>query len=235
MINLKYIGEKNSYEIEFKKVNPHIVQVTGDFPVKTKGFICFRDDIEDDPWDYKNFKTVYRQIEEEGAVQFSDDGSVYVEPPKPEAIPEPEPYVPTLEEIKETKIAELNAAQQEVIQNGINVTLSDGSIEHFTLTANDQISLMGLQTMIESGEEQIPWHTSDQTQHCKYYSNADMALIVATAMQYVSYQVTYFRDLRIYINNLEDKEHIESAIYGMAIPEEYQSDILKDMMAAMEG
>ena len=233
MINLKYVGEKNSYEVEFKKLNSHIVQITGDFPVKTKGFVCFRDDIEDDPWDYKKYKTVYRKID--GGAQFSDDGSVYVEPPKPEPVPEPETYVPTLEEVKETKIAELNAAQQEVIQNGINVTLSDGNVEHFTLTANDQISLMGLQTMIASGAEQIPWHTSDQTEHCKYYSNADMTLIVTTAMQYVSYHVTYFRDLRIYINSLDDKELVESAAYGMAIPEEYQSDILRDMMAAMEG
>ena len=232
----KYVNEKTSYEVAFKRVNQHIVQITSvanDFPVKTKGFTCFRDGVEDDEWDYKRFKTVYRRIE--GGVQFSDDGSVYVEPPKLEPVPEPEPYVPTLEEIKGIKIAELNAMQQEVIQNGVNVPLSDGSIEHFTLTANDQISLMGLQTLIASGTEQIPWHTSDQTEHCKYYSNTDMALIVNTALQYVSYHVTYFRDLRIYINSLEEKEVIESAVYGMPIPEQFQSDILKDMNAAMEG
>ena len=200
--------------------------------MKSKGFTCFRDGVEDDEWDYKRFKTVYRRID--GGAQFSDDGSVYIEPSKPEPVPEPEPYVPALEEVRETKIAELNAAQQEVIQNGISVTLSDGNVEHFTLTANDQISLMGLQTMIASGAEQIPWHTSDQTEHCKYYSNTDMALIVNAAMQYVSYHVTYFRDLRIYINSLEEKEVIESVVYGMPIPEQFQSDILKDMNAAME-
>lgn len=233
MLNLKYVGEKNAYEIEFKKINPHIVQITGDFPVKTKGFVCFRDDMEEDSWDYKKYKTVCREIE--GGAQFSDDGSVYVAPPEPEPVPEPEPYVPTLDEMKEIKIAELNAEQQAIIQNGINVTLSDGSVEHFTLTANDQISLMGLQTLIASGEEQIPWHTSDQTEHCKYYSAADMTRIVNAAMQYVSYHVTYFRDLRIYINSLEEKEFVEQAAYGMLIPDEYQSDILKDMDAAMEG
>lgn len=233
MLNLKYVGEKNSYEVTFRKVNTHIVQVTGDFPVKPKGFICYRDEMEGDAWDYKRFKTIYRQID--GGAQFSDDGSVYAAPPEPEPILEPEPYVPTLEEIKEIKIAELNAAQQEVIRNGVNVTLSDGNIEHFTLTENDQISLMGLQTLIASGTEQIPWHTSDQSEHCKYYSNADMSLIVNTAMQYVSYHVTYFRDLRIYINSLEDKEVVEKAAYGMPIPEIFQSDILKDMAAAMEG
>lgn len=232
-MQLMYVGEKSQHDITFKKISTHIVQIIGDLPIKEKGFILFREDVESDPWDYKKYKTVFRKID--GGVQFSDDGSVYVAPPEPEPMPEPEPYVPTLEEIKETKIAELNAIQQEVIQNGINVTLSDGSIEHFTLTANDQISLMGLQTLIASGAEQIPWHTSDQTEHCKYYSNADMALIVTTAMQYVSYHVTYFRDLRIYINSLEDKGLVEGATYGMVIPDEFQSDILKDMQAAMEG
>ena len=233
MINLRYSGEKTEYEVQFDIVNPNVIQVTGRFPIKEKGFVLFRDSVEDDPWDYTDYTTVYCEIE--GGAQFSNNGSVYVEPPTPEPVPEPEPYVPTLEEVKETKIAELNAAQQEVIQKGIHVTLSDGNVEHFTLTANDQISLMGLQTMIASGAEQIPWHTSDQTEHCKYYSNTDMALIVNTAMQYVSYHVTYFRDLRIYINSLEEKEFIESAVYGMPIPEQFQSDILKNMNAAMEG
>ena len=231
---LKYVNEKNSYEVSFKKVNQHIVQITSsdDIPVKTKGFTCFRDGVEDDEWDYKRFKTVYRRIK--GGVQFSDDGSVYVEPPKPEPVPDPEPYVPTLEEVKEEKVNEMNMAQQNVIQEGIDVTLTDGSVEHFTLTANDQISLMGLQTKVAAGAEQIRWHTSNHDEHCKYYSNADMQIIIAAAMQYVSFHVTYFRDLRIYINSLADKDAVEKVTYGMPIPEAYQSEVLQDMYAVME-
>lgn len=40
----------------------------------------------------------------------------------PEPIPEPEPYVPTLEEVRETKVQEMNALQQAAIQSGVNVT-----------------------------------------------------------------------------------------------------------------
>ena len=79
--------------------------------------------------------------------------------------------------------------------------------------------------------QQIPWHTSDQTQHCKYYSNADMALIVFAAMQYVTYHVTYYRDLRIYIRSL-DSDSVGNVYYGMPIPAEYQSEPLKDLLAA---
>ncbi len=233
MLELRYSDEKVSYEINFKKISTHIVQITGNFPIKRKGFVCCREGNEDDEWSYKDYTTVYREIE--GGVQFSNDGSVYVAPPEPEPVPEPEPYVPTLEEVREEKVNEMNMTQQNVIQTGIDVILTDGSMEHFTLTANDQISLMGLQAQVAAGAEQIPWHASNHDDHCKYYSNADMQIIIAAAMQYVSFHVTYFRDLRIYINSLKDKEAVQAVAYGIPVPEAYQSEVLRDMYAAMEG
>ena len=137
-------------------------------------------------------------------------------------------YVPTLEEIQSQKVSEMNDAQQVTIQQGMDIQLSDGHTEHFTLTDHDQTSLMGLQTLVAQGVESIPWHTSDQTEHCKYYSNADMAIITSKALQFVTFHVTYFRDLRIYVRALEDKEAVSNVFYGMSIPEEYQSDVLKD-------
>ena len=137
-------------------------------------------------------------------------------------------YVPTLEEIQSQKVSEMNDAQQVTIQQGMDIQLSDGHTEHFTLTDHDQTSLMGLQTLVAQGVESIPWHTSDQAEHCKYYSNADMAIITSKALQFVTIHVTYFRDLRIYVRALEDKEAVSNVFYGMSIPEEYQSDVLKD-------
>ena len=176
---------------------------------------------------YETYTTLYKTVED-GYI-LSDDGSVYVEP-DPE--PEPEPYVPTLEEIQEAKVSEMNAAQQAVIAEGVDVVLTDGSTEHFTLTERDQTSLVGLQGQVAAGEQNIPWHTSDEEEHCKFYSNADMAKITATAMEYVTWHVTYFRDLRIYIRALTEIEEVEKVTYGMTIPEEYQSEPLKTMIAA---
>lgn len=140
-------------------------------------------------------------------------------------------YVQTLAEIKEQKIKEMNAAQQEIIKNGVEVTLSDGTKERFTLKDQDQTSLMGLQTEVTKGNNQIPWHTADQSEHCKYYSNADMQLILTAAMGFVTYEVTWFRDLRIYINSMETKEEVEAVTYETPIPYEYQSQPLRDMLA----
>ena len=88
----------------------------------------------------------------------------------------------------------MNTEQQKVIQNGINVTLTDGTIEHFTLTSQDQTSLMGLQSQVAQRLDNIPWHTSDQTEHCKYYSNANRTLYLIT--------VSYFFTILKYFNEL---------------------------------
>ena len=60
MLNMRYTGSKTSYEVEFRKVSPRVVELRGDFPAKDKGFTLSRDE-SDDEWDYKRFKTVYRK------------------------------------------------------------------------------------------------------------------------------------------------------------------------------
>ena len=163
MLILKYLNTKTPYEVNFLTISENIVEVTGNFPIKTKGFTLSRPTCEDN-WDYSGYTTIYRKIE--NGVQFSNNGSVYITPdPLPELPDIPtESYEPTLQEIQENKINEMHTAQQQAIQNGINVTLTNGTNEHFTLSDQDQTSLMGLQTQVAQGLDNIPWHTSDQMQ-----------------------------------------------------------------------
>ena len=142
-------------------------------------------------------------------------------------------YVQTLKDVKDLKIEEVTAAHNAIVQNGVDVQLSDGKTEHFTLSERDQTYLMGLQTQVMAGMEQIPWHPSDTTEQCKYYSNADMTSITTTALQFITYHVTYLRALTIYINSLQTKEEVSEITYGSQIPEKYTSEPLKDMMFAI--
>lgn len=233
MAHIKFKDSEEMLKAAVLPMQPHIVRVTTDAEPVLTGFTHYLDENGKyalDNGEYEEYTTLYRQGE--GWYELSNDGSVYeVATSTPS---DAENYVPTLEEVKANRISAMNVAQQAAIQNGVSVTLSDGTVEHFTLTDHDQTSLMGLQTQVLAGVEQIPWHTSDSTEHCKYYSNADMALITKTAMQYVTYHVTYFRDLRIYINALETSEEVKAVIYGCDIPEEYQSEPLKDMLAQMQ-
>lgn len=223
-MHVLFLDNTDMVEASVKKLGEHLIQISG-AEVNLSGFHLLND-AGSVFGKYDGFKTLYK--ENEDSYILSNDGSVYVEPVEPEPMPVPEP---TLDEVKEAKVAEMNKAQQDAIQSGVDVTLSDGSTEHFSLTERDQTSLVGLQAQVAIGAENIPWHTSDEDEHCKFYSNADMAKITSSALSYVTWHVTYFRDLRIYIRSLESKEEVEQVTYGMNIPEAYQSEPLKAMLA----
>lgn len=223
-MHVLFLDNTGTVEASVKKLGEHLIQISS-AEVNLSGFHLLND-AGSVFGKYDGFKTLYK--ENEDSYILSNDGSVYVEPVEPEPMPEPEP---TLDEVKEAKVAEMNKTQQDAIQSGVDVTLSDGSTEHFSLTERDQTSLVGLQAQVAIGAENIPWHTSDEDEHCKFYSNADMAKITSSALSYVTWHVTYFRDLRIFIRSLESKEEVEQVTYGMNIPEAYQSEPLKAMLA----
>lgn len=147
--------------------------------------------------------------------------STYIAPPEDIAV------------VRERKIKEMNEAQQKAIAEGFDIEI-DGVTEHFTMTANDQTSMLGLMSMVQSGMELIPWHTSDNDEHCKYYTNAQMKAIMGKAMNLLTFNITYYRDLRIYINQgLQTNEEVEAVKYGIIIPEKYKSDVLRDIEVKM--
>lgn len=143
-------------------------------------------------------------------------------------------YIPPLSEIQETKVAEMNAMQQRVISGGVDVFLSDGQTHHFSLTTNDQLSIMGSVAADITSIKGTPWHIADESVHCRYFSEEDMKLISSAAYQWVLYHVTYFRDLRIYIRSMISKSEVEAVTYGIAIPDEYCSEVLRDMYALQQ-
>lgn len=221
---IKFLNEESIRQCTVKKISSHVIELrgveqnlSGFNVVKENGAVYGK---------YEDYTTLYREIQ--GGFLLSNDGSVYVEP---EPVPEPEPYEPTLKEVQEQKVAEMNGIQQQVVASGCEVQLADGTKERFTLTTNDQLSLNSLSVKALEGMSIIPWHPADESVHCKFYSEADMKTITDTCMNWVAYHVTYFRDLRIYIRSLTDKETIKAIQYGDDIPFEYQSEVLQSMLA----
>ena len=139
----------------------------------------------------------------------------------------------TLEDAKKTKIEYLDSTCENTIYAGTDVTLSDGTVEHFTLDAKDQLDLSGIGLQLLQGAEQIAWHKDDETESCKFYSAADGATIIQTLTIFRTYHITYFRDLRIYVNSLSDVNDVNAIEYGSVIPDEYKSDVLKSIEAQM--
>lgn len=175
------------------------------------------------------YETVY--LQEDRTVYLSNDGSVYVPPAPPEPAPEPEP--PTLDEIKASKKAEISAICEQVIYSGVDVTLSDGELHHFSLTEKDQLNLFGKQAQMAAGAKQFEYHADGQP--CQYYSREDMENIIGAAMWYVSYHTTYCNALNMWLTGCETAEEVQEIFYGADVPEEYRSEVLNAYLIQIAG
>lgn len=156
---------------------------------------------------------------------------IEVEPDNP--VEDPLPIDPieeiTVEYARSAKINEMNNTCNKVITNGFDIVLSDGETHHFSLTTQDQLNLITLSSLVESGETAIPYHADGEL--CKFYSAADIGSIVMTATSFKTYQVSYFNALRAYIEKLDTIGDIMGITYGIPIPEEYQSEVLRVLNA----
>lgn len=147
---------------------------------------------------------------------------------EPEPEPEPSEDEDTISFIRESKIREMSNTCEKLIYAGIDVVLSDGESHHFSLTEHDQLDLMKLESLARSGEtEYLPYHEDGEL--CKYYPVSDIILIANAATNYITYHTTYFNSLRAYIKSLRSLHTISQVVYGMPIPEKYQSDVWKDI------
>lgn len=171
---------------------------------------------------YSGYGTVYQTIE--NGYILSNDGSVYVPP----AEPDPEPvYEPTLDELKTSKKSEVSAACEQTIAKGVDVQLP-GGVEHFSLTANDQINLIGSQAAVAAGEQQIAYHEDGKP--CRYYTPTEISLIVQQTMFWIGYHRTYCNSINMWIQAAADKEALQEIHYGADVPEQYRSEVLKDYL-----
>ena len=236
MEHIKINGSDQCYEIQsITKPAEHILQIVfadavpkdwGEIQLYTAGGILATT--------LAGWTTVYRSDGQ--TIYLSDDGSVYTPPADPEPIIPPEPYEPTIAELQASKKQEISQACEQAIYSGVSVTLADGSTEHFSLTEHDQLNLFGKQVQLAAGAEQLEYHSDGQP--CKYYSAADMQLIVKKAMWHVSYHTTYCNALNMWISGVQTAEELQQIFYGADVPEQYQSEVLKAYLlqiAAMAG
>ncbi len=231
MEHIKIKGSDQCYEIQsITKPAEHILQIVfkdavpedwGEIQLYTAGGILATI--------LEGWTTVYRSDGQ--TIYLSDDGNVY-QTPDPDTggeILPPEPYVPTLEELQAAKKREISQACENAIYSGVDVKLSDGSTEHFSLTEHDQLNLFGKQVQLAAGTTELEYHADGQP--CRYYSTKDMQIITSMAMAFVSYHTTYCNAVNMWIAGCETADEIQQIYYGADVPEQYQSDVLKAYIA----
>lgn len=130
------------------------------------------------------------------------------------------------------KREEISQACEKTIHAGIDVELS-GGIEHFSLTDKDQLNLFGKQVQLTAGIERIEYHQDGNP--CKFYSAEDMTIITKAAMAYVSYHTTYCNSVFSWLEGCAKASEMAGITYGAAVPEEFQSEVLKEYLAALNA
>ena len=112
----------------------------------------------------------------------------------------------TVEYLKEAKLREMSYTCRTTIENGFDLEIRD-EVRHFSLDTQD------------------PYHADGEA--CVFYSAEEINEIVATATSFKIYHTTYYNALKAYINSLETVEAVSAITYGVEIPEEYKTDVLR--------
>ena len=180
---------------------------------------------------------VIRISEEEYQILYEAiQNNIPVVEPEPEPEQPEEPSTPednvitpdvTLEFVRSSKINEMSRTCNQVIEAGFDLQLSDGNTHHFSLTTQDQINLISLGSMAANGMEAIPYHADGEI--CRFYTAEEITTILAQATAFKIYHTTYYNALKNYINSLDTIEAIAAVTYGIELPEEYQSEVLKSL------
>lgn len=129
--------------------------------------------------------------------------------------------------LKQSKINEMSRACNQIIEAGFDIELY-GETHHFSLTTQDQLNLISLQGMLGQGMLQVPYHADGEI--CRFYSADEMDAIISAATAFKIYHTTYYNALKNYINSLNTIEDIAAITYGVELPVEYQSDVLKTLL-----
>lgn len=121
-------------------------------------------------------------------------------------------YIPTLEEVRETKIKEFNILCSQTIETGQDITLSDGTVMHFDYTQYNQMNMSDGANMALSTKESVPYY--DSNNNCYLFKAIDMVTIYTTCKGYVTYMLTLDHHLEAMIRRMENKEDIEALTFS---------------------
>ena len=198
-------------------------------------YIAYQNKLYRDSWmaplsldiDYIDAKIVTITKEEYDiliAALITEDEIVIEEPEEPVIIPDEEEDNPTLDFVRSSKIKEMSYTCNKTIENGFDIEMGDGT-HHFSLTSQDQLNLINISSMIAQGVKQFAYHADNELS--TFYSAEEMTVIINEANAWKTYQLAYFNALKAYINSLETIEEIGAITYGVEIPEEFKTEVLK--------
>ena len=218
MAYIRFLGEKTPHKATVIPTNNIVTVKFGTDVIENKnGFDLFLDKectIDIGGTFYQKFTTIYRNdsvTKKYNGYQLSNDGSVYVEP---EISPNPKPYNPTLDEVKESKKAEIKMKVQ-------NEILSDVMIASYAFGYNesDMIAIRNAyEDSISSGMSVI---LKDSTGQSRELNEEEITDLYKKQEVKRLEKESYAQCLLDYIDGLTSKEAVNSVEYGDELTGKY--------------
>ena len=216
MEKIRFLNDHNIYDGKVS-VRGNVIAIKFDttLPLKnilTNGFELLNENNGIVQGNYSEYTTMYRTHEDDAMlVELSNDGSIYTPPVISDPEPEPEPYVPTYEEVLNEKIMELSSACQMTIESGLEI---NGL--HYSYTEKDQINLNDIVSTVKLTGLPLGYHADGE--NCTEYTAEELMNIYIQLAMNKYCQQTYFNQARSYLNSLKEsdsnKEIIKSYVYG---------------------
>lgn len=176
--------------------------------------------------DFSDMNYIYQKIDDLTYTLTNDENDIYVIPETsisdenhkdfPEYIPEI--YIPTIDEIVNSKISSLSYICNRKIVSGVDIEI-DETIEHFSYTEQDQTNIKELFDL--AVQTNIPMYYHSDGNSCKLYTVEQIVKLYTTAAMNKMHHITYFNQLKKYINTLDDSDIVNSIEYGFELFGEY--------------
>lgn len=113
--------------------------------------------------------------------------------------------------IREMKINAMSSICHDNIEKGISI---NGS--HYSLTSNDQIEMIKLESMIKMNPETPVFYHADG-EKCRLYTADEFLTISTAALGWITYNRTYFNLLKSEINEMTNAHDIIKINYGVPL------------------
>lgn len=128
-------------------------------------------------------------------------------------------YIPQLEDIQNSKVAEIEEISENAIKQGIDVELSDKTKEHFELSLYDQKNISNAfscaNLLKASGGESCKLPLYSQGNVCKLYPLSDIYKIYFTTEMFITYNLTLQHQLEHKIKACKTIEEIQAIEYDV--------------------
>lgn len=128
-----------------------------------------------------------------------------------EAAKLPDPVI----EAKKNKKSELSNICGQKINEGMDVTLSNGTTEHFTYDINDQANISEMFMALMAGATEYPYHATGES--CVMFSAKDIIIIYSNLTMLKTGQITYQNQLKQYVDTLTEESEVNSVTYGQEL------------------